>query len=631
MRAFSLYVIAFTLFYTVCGKDPVIKTYRDKSVYILHNGTRHVIPDWKTFVSLGYDLRDIQTYDDAKLEAIPLGEPASQILEAPEVKNPFKRCPCISTAAYEASLNKATKATHLICLIENAQSNAFLKEFDKTLLKFHHKLVPQSIMTSYSHAKELTADPEIKTCDIVLNLLSDSEIVDKYACPEMCMPIPYTELPLSWLLEISKSKNLTTLNQTNDVTCTMTYAELYRDAELANHFALGHSEQSSNQTVLSKVSISDNYNNSRSDSSHSEHAHTTIALILKAISQRRMEECNEHHLWPAGAAGTASKAKSIPARKVFGLILWIGSRSRYALVRSQLEVLRNQSSDPTQRIMGWIATEDQYNCRLGSTLCEDASNQNAYFNYMPTTRMNVASAGWSCAQRRTLRAMQHTLLLFDPQFMLTVDDDTYVNIQMFKPGGLLDRYIREDLIYSRNVLGELTNGKKITKRGFYYGGAGYMIGRKLIEELNGYVLSGPLVPYDTMRDPTQTRELSIFKDAASKIESCSTCLTMTQGTVEEVIGAVANTSVRVIEICTNLMSQEHTCFHSDHAISRCLLHGVNGYPLTIACGGADVGHHGLRMSMCMGTDYCGNTSHLTCHRFYPHPDNPLVGKGMYIR
>ena len=64
-------------------------------------------------------------------------------------------------------------------------------------------------------------------------------------------------------------------------------------------------------------------------------------------------------------------------------------------------------------------------------------------------------------------------------------------------------------------------------------------------------------------------------------------------------------------------------------MTRCLLHGVNGYPQHVDCWGTRIGSRDTLVGMCMGTDVCG-ADHLTCHRFYPHPDNALIAKGQYI-
>jgi uncharacterized protein YceK len=600
------------------AKDPVIKTYRDRTVYTLKDGVRHVIPDWATFVALGYDVSEIKTLEDAALEAYPLGEPASAIVEEAPVPNPLKGCPCVSKDVYEQSLKQYVHKVQTFCFVENKQSEEFLEQFDHRLMGIQHRVIPEASLNSYNFNDTVTATAEMKGCDLVLNLLTEDDAhatqstysktgYDKYACPEMCMPVPIVELPLSWLLMATNPPSPDHSGQhelfsARALTCSLTYRELWQDHELARH-----------------------HHNAPKDS---EHSHITMGNVLRLMARRRFEECNEQHLWQPGAM--------LVPRKVHGLILWIGSRTRYGLLRSQAEILRNQSSDPDVRIMGWLASEDQYACKVGSSLCYDVSSSNAYFPLMPSTRMNVASAGWSCAQRRMLRALQHAMLLFDPQFILVADDDTYVNIQMLNPGGRLDKYIRTELVSNNHVLGSLTLGKKVTKKGFYWGGAGYLFGRKTIENLNANVLHGPAAREDNYRDEGKMRYLHVMKQAYEESQKiCKSCVTfatppkMYNEEMIDIVGATANVSARVVEICTNLMSPEHTCYHSDHAMTRCLLYAANGYPIHSDCWGSPIGADKVTVGMCMGTDVCGENQ-LTCHRFYPHPDNALVAKGQYI-
>jgi hypothetical protein len=651
----------------ILAKDPVIKTYYDRSVYTLSSdNVRHLIPDWSTFVSMGYDVGEIRTLKDEEMNAIPIGKEASAIVEAPTIENPLKDCPCISDAAYAHSLETHEHKTHLLCLVENKNSAELLRIYDHKLLNIAHRVVSQDVLKTYGYTSKVEGTEEMKGCDVILNLV-DSEFMgssrfDKYICPEMCLPVPYVEMPLNWLLDTVKqdpeeisgsvgravnhsdTSALTPIHA-RALTCTLTYAEIWKDPELLEHHrsrGSGSGAGAGTGTLTARRRLQDGAGagTGTTGTGAVTHTHKSLGLVLKAIVQRRFEECNEQHLWPSGAAGSATTAKAIPARKVFGLVIWIGSRSRYDLLASQIEVLRNQSTDPNIRVMGWLASEDQYDCRVGTSLCYNANNLNAYFPLMPSTRMNVASAGWSCAQRRQLRSLQHTLLLFDPQFMLVVDDDTYVNSRMLSPGGKLDAYIRTELAHSNYVLGELTLGRKVTQKGFYWGGAGYLFGRPVIESLNSYVMHGPSAPSDSMRDESKTRDLSVMKQTYEQsLRVCPTCFTLQDpdkniqkdnNNYFDIVGATANTTARAIEICTNLMSQEHTCFHSDHAMSRCLLHGVNGYPVHIACTGSNVGNPNVFFGMCMATDFCGD-DHLTCHRFYPLPGNALVAKGQYVR
>ena len=67
-----------------------------------------------------------------------------------------------------------------------------------------------------------------------------------------------------------------------------------------------------------------------------------------------------------------------------------------------------------------------------------------------------------CAQNRPLRALAHILLLYDPIYILIADDDTYINIQMLLPGGLLYKHnFIYNTLYTRNVVA-FENGGEIS-------------------------------------------------------------------------------------------------------------------------------------------------------------------------
>ena len=168
--------------------------------------------------------------------------------------------------------------------------------------------------------------------------------------------------------------------------------------------------------------------------------------------------------------------------------------------------------------------------------------------------------------------------------------------------------------------------------GFYYGGAGYLFGRRIITELRGYRIRGPFTPSDDMRDANQMAQLSLFKQVVVECKAnrhCNSCITVdAKNDSKPNIIEAGSISVRLIDICVNLMAQEHTCYHSDHSMSRCLLHGSHGYPVGINCGGSDIGMD-LVVGMCMDPgDSCG-AAQLTCHRYYPRKDDPRIAKGIY--
>ena len=72
------------------------------------------------------------------------------------------------------------------------------------------------------------------------------------------------------------------------------------------------------------------------------------------------------------------------------------------------------------------------------------------------------------------------------------------------------------------------------------------------------------------------------------------------------------------------MSEEHTCYHSDHAISRCMIHGVYVKPFNVACYGLRLAGD-LTVGMCMGVGYCDPLLQLTCHRWMANATDTKVG------
>jgi hypothetical protein len=68
------------------------------------------------------------------------------------------------------------------------------------------------------------------------------------------------------------------------------------------------------------------------------------------------------------------------------------------------------------------------------------------------------NTGWGCAQRRPLRALAHATLLFDTDFVLLVDDDSYINIKLLLHEGIFSGIIMSELRNSPLVLGQLTGG-----------------------------------------------------------------------------------------------------------------------------------------------------------------------------
>ena len=58
--------------------DRVVKG-SGKSIYtITPDGSKHHVPDWDTFVALGFGINSIETISDKELDALPLGPALGQ-------------------------------------------------------------------------------------------------------------------------------------------------------------------------------------------------------------------------------------------------------------------------------------------------------------------------------------------------------------------------------------------------------------------------------------------------------------------------------------------------------------------------------------------------------------------------
>ena len=674
------------------GKLKVVKTYHDRSVYVVDgNNVRHIIPDWSTFLTLGYDVGDIITLNEESMAELKLGDPLDPIHEEPTPPNPYAGCPCISQNQFLVSLKKKESETtaaaadtsvktdthsqpehgsgtehHHICLVEGANTEKFLTLYSSLTL---HKVSANALTfskipsnyTQLSYHNLTDKSPDLQRCDVVMEFTKKADLY-KYTCPEQCSPIPYTLISLAWLEQdafIHDSKTTEGSKKLSidiPLTCSMTWRQLFAEGTSLHH----HHNRGNDHT------------NTVEETNGLSHHHLSISMMIKAIVRRRIEECNEREYWRTVTTSSSSDGGSIDTsnrkytgmskRQVHGMIAWVGSRTRYELMEDQIQILTHTTKFSTKPsfhkdndgkeqidedlIVGWLASEDQYPCRVGSTVCESVTSSSAYYHYMPTTRMNVASAGWSCAQRRPLRTLSHILLLYDMNYLMIVDDDTYVSINILLSNPF-KAYTRDYLMKQSLVIGQLTHGKKITRRGFYWGGSGYLLSKIVIDRLNGYEIDGPMETMNVMIDPTMMRDLSVFNQVYPMSQQyCAGCLNIVPSntskrilnditvlnkdpnTVTSYIGLKATSNVRLIELCVNLMAQEHTCYHSDHSLSRCFIHGAYAYPNDAECGVSNFPNN-LRMGMCMGVGECETSTLLTCHRWRPYHADYTRAYGYY--
>lgn len=498
-------------------------------------------------------------------------------------------------------------------------------------------------------------------CDVTLEIMDDGVPLRSHVCPGICLPHPRAIIPLDILRPTPKNPSL-------DLTCSMRLDSIFPGGSGGGSVERQSSPAPGNMEgkVEAKRQAAESEKADGPDK-----AHARLAILLQAIGRRKIEECLEREYWTAGRKqGLSAKTlghhpthtRDPPKRRVRGLIIWIGSLTRFGLARRQIDVLKSQATPEEtegktayqvseEQIVGWLATEEVYPCRRGSTLCDSASSHQAYFQDMPQTRLNMASGGYSCAQRRPLRSLAHTLRLFDPtDFVMVVDDDTYVNIDMLKLGTPLSKYISDSLSKHHFVVGELTNGKKITSKGFFYGGAGYLVGKAVLDRLTSHRVMAPPEWQIPGCNPVQTAHLQMLTEVVRlSNQSCAkdpttggdTCLVSTTKLQWEDgnpnadnIGygfdhyATLNEDTTMVDVCMNVMAEEHSCYHSDHSLSRCFVHGVYAQAVNQWCGSRDPylppslpnpgGKPGPKIGMCMEVDgQCYSDVHFTCHHWMP--------------
>ena len=91
---------------------------------------------------------------------------------------------------------------------------------------------------------------------------------------------------------------------------------------------------------------------------------------------------------------------------------------------------------------------------------------------------------------------------------------------------------------------------------------------------------------------------------------------------------VVSSQDRLVDICVRLMSSEHTCQHSDHAMGRCLLYGADAVYSNVVCESLvpleTVPSH-IPLGMCFMAQECDVQRHVTCHRYLPS-GKPLMAE-----
>ena len=94
-----------------------------------------------------------------------------------------------------------------------------------------------------------------------------------------------------------------------------------------------------------------------------------VSQLLRHIFWRRIQECSEQKEWVAIMPPDMGYR-----RKVYELIIWIGTNTNRELLNVQQSVLSREPINGEAAVIGWSATEDQYPCRTNSTVCNNRTH-----------------------------------------------------------------------------------------------------------------------------------------------------------------------------------------------------------------------------------------------------------------
>lgn len=499
-------------------------------------------------------------------------------LNFPFVETVFAICPCEKASDTSSSIfslpsrqyqNNSTASNHdplVLCILPTGRALESVNLASLSSLSSHH--------SSHSGLRIslLSENQTIHKCTVVIrlsNLPISSAYNTRVLCPGSCRPVPEVDVPNDLLFQSSYS-NIFETHKEFPVTCSLTVEMIL------------HKRQKLENLKISK----------RHD----------LSFVLKEIFFRRLYECYEHVKIPKrvrhhhlGDKTSISHGDSdgdvLISRKLKALVVWVGTASNLKLISDQSAVLAGQPNYGIDAVIAWAATDDLYNCNENTTQCYGG---NGRFKYLPHSAINVNKFGWRCAQRRPLRALAHVLQLFDPSVVVLLDDDTYLNYPL-----LIERfgaYIFEDMmskpIYMGEFIGKTGVHGHLSLGGIFAGGSGYILGHKVLQLLNNKAVrffgfegvgtgSSGVDLSDSYRSDPQVRHLSLLADAMAvqhggrcPLHKGSSCVPTLKDVHESQLSQKNSSSssssygelfvpigVRLIDLCTNLMANEHACHH----------------------------------------------------------------------
>jgi hypothetical protein len=406
-----------------------------------------------------------------------------------------QHCPC-GPDFHSGTKSSPNSSQTTVCAIEK-DIHEFLSEY----------LEVPFVLKSLQHSGD---KERIEECALWVHRSSDNNYHTKSSlCPGVCFPSVHVSFPLTAWRDASLFQNIANIT----LSCSFT-----------------------GDMFLKKHGLIERNNRSRD---------TITRLLLAELLWRRLYECTEkwrswHELRLGHSAGSNRGAmrtissssrhgsrgssnnmplppSALVRRKVYSLVVWIGSIHKPELMEAQSLVLdlmstmgRNQTEKGEEgesdrlRVLGWGAAEDVYGCGNNnnnkmkknkidddaSTLCLAPGGNRRFKGLLPSSSMNLNGPGWRCAQQRPLRALAHVLSLFSPEVLVLLDDDTFLNYNLLQQQ--LGAFIKKDMREHPFVLGEFQgrsgdNGH-LCKGGIFAGGSGYILGQKVLQLLVSHAI-----------------------------------------------------------------------------------------------------------------------------------------------
>lgn len=393
-------------------------------------------------------------------------------------------------------------------------------------------------------------------CQVILSKseVAETKIWERRLCPDHCLSVPDVQIP-SLVLDSLQSSN-TSKYSDYPVTCSLT-------VQLA--VGLVQASKSSKQPLH----------------------------IFEVIARRAIVECKEHGNHNAQLA-LLDLSGEVVRRKVRSVVIWVGSVGNMKQIWNQATMLHRHDFHGSNAVVPWAATDLLYNCTVEES--DSCRGHLGKYKYLPRSDMRYMTPGWRCAQRRPLRALAHVLSLFDPEYIVSLDDDTFFNFPLFlarfEQFLLVDK--REQPILMGEWQGRTGPEGHLTTEGILSGGAGYFLGKRLLDRLHSREVFAagherwPDLPavtrqeeaailekhQDALRSPQQIKYLSVLSEGLELAHShCvdnntpKSCILSTMPGPSARPGekdgtyTVVPIAVRLVDFCTNIMANPETCMH----------------------------------------------------------------------